>query len=107
MAPSLTMFDTSLACVALVVAYLAYRKLTSPNASYPPGPRPYPLIGNLLDVPPSYQERAFANLAKIFGMSPLVNVWSSTERNRGCDALAYLYEASHYPIDLRGCARVA
>jgi len=73
MAPSLTMYDTSLACVALVVAYLAYRKLTSPNASYPPGPRPYPLIGNLLDVPLSYQERAFANLAKIYGMSPTVD----------------------------------
>jgi len=69
MTPSLTMYDTSLACLALVVAYLIYRKLTSPNASYPPGPRSYPLIGNLLDVPPSYQERAFANLAKIYGVS--------------------------------------
>ena len=70
MTPSLTMYDTSLACLALLVAYLIYRKLASPNAPYPPGPRPYPLIGNLLDVPPSYQERTFANLAKIYGMFP-------------------------------------
>ena len=69
MAPSLTMYDTLLACLALGVAYLIYRTLASPNAPYPPGPRPYPFIGNLLDVPILYQERAFANLAKIYGMS--------------------------------------
>ena len=69
MAPSLTMYDTLLACLALVVAYFIYRTLTSPNAPCPPGPRAYPIIGNLLDVPMSYQERAFANLARIYGMS--------------------------------------
>ena len=70
MALSITMYDTLLPCIALIVAYLVYQKLTSPNAPYAPGPRPYPFIGNLLDVPISYQERAFANLAKIYGMSP-------------------------------------
>ena len=69
MAPSLTMYDTFLAFLALLVAYLVYQLLTSPNAPRPPGPRPYPFIGNLLDVPPMYQERAFADLAKIYGMS--------------------------------------
>ena len=69
MAPSLTMYDTLLPCLALFVAYLIYQILTSPNASHPPGPRPYPFIGNLLNVPTSYQERAFADLAKIYGMS--------------------------------------
>ena len=63
------MYDTLLACLSLVVAYLIYLALTSPNTSYPPGPRPYPFIGNLLDVPTSYQERTFVNLAKIYGMS--------------------------------------
>ena len=69
MIPSLTMYDALLAFVALIGAYLIYRTLTSPNAPYPPGPRPYPFIGNLLDVPTLYQERAFASLAKIYGMS--------------------------------------
>ena len=69
MAPSLAMYDTLLACLFSVVAYLIYQSLTSPNTRYPPGPRPYPFIGNLLDVPTSYQEKAFANLAKIYGMS--------------------------------------
>jgi len=68
MAPSLTMYDILVACLALFAAYLIYQTLTSPNAPYPPGPRPYPLIGNLLNVPSSYQERAFADLAKIYGM---------------------------------------
>jgi hypothetical protein len=69
MALSLTMYDTLLAFLPLIGAYLIYRSLTSPNVSYPPGPRPYPFIGNLPDVPTSYQERAFADLAKIYGMS--------------------------------------
>ena len=68
MAPSLTVYDTLLACLALFVAYLTYETLTSPNVPHPPGPRPYPFIGNLLNVPASYQERAFAELAKIYGM---------------------------------------
>jgi len=71
MAPSLTMYDTLtlLAILALIGGYLIYQTLTSPNDPYPPGPQPYPFIGNLLDVPTSYQERAFADLAKIYGMS--------------------------------------
>ena len=69
MAPSLAMYDTLLACLTLVVAYLIYQALTSFNVRYPPGPRPYPFIGNLLDVPISYQERAFADLGKIYGIS--------------------------------------
>jgi len=73
MAPSLTVYNTFLACLTFVVAYLVYRKLTSPNTQYPPGPRPYPFIGNILDVPTSYQERAFGNLARIYGMFYLID----------------------------------
>jgi len=68
MTPSLTMYETLLACLSLVMAYLIYRALNSPNTPYPPGPRPYPFIGNLLEIPTSYQERAFVNLAKIYGV---------------------------------------
>jgi len=69
MSPSFTMYDTLLACPALLVAYLIYKTLISPNAPHPPGPRPYPFIGNLLNVPILHQERAFTDLAKIYGMS--------------------------------------
>ena len=63
------MYDTLVVFLALIGAYLIYRTLNSPNAPCPPGPRPYPFIGNLPDVPASYQERAFADLTKIYGMS--------------------------------------
>jgi hypothetical protein len=59
-------------CFALLVVYLIYRTLTSRKAPYPPGPRPYPFIGNILDVPTTFQEKAFADLAKKYGqLSPL------------------------------------
>ena len=69
MTSSLTTYDTLLAFLALIGAYFIYRTLTSPNIPYPPGPRPHPFIGNLLDVPAQYQERAFADLSKLYGMS--------------------------------------
>ena len=53
--------------LGFLVIYLVYQVFTSPKARYPPGPRPYPIIGNLLDVPPKYQEKVFANLAKKYG----------------------------------------
>ena len=62
--------DSSTLCLALLVVYLVYliyRALISPKAHYPPGPRSYPIIGNLLDVPPAFQEITFTNLAKKYG----------------------------------------
>jgi len=49
------------------VAYLAYRAFISSKIHYPPGPRPYPIIGNLFDIPPGFQEVAFAKLAEKYG----------------------------------------
>ena len=100
------MYDTLLVCLTSVVAYLIYRALTSTNTRYPPGPRSYPFIGNIPDVPTSYQERAFADLAKIYGMSSDWTQRSLTHKTRGCDPLAYLQKESHYPIVLQGRSRV-
>ena len=55
-------------CLALLVIYLVFRAFTSPKAHYPPGPRPYPIIGNVLDIPPTFQELTFTNLAKKYGV---------------------------------------
>ena len=52
-----------------VVAYLAYRAFISGRVNYPPGPRPYPIIGNPLDIPAGFQEVAFAKLAEKYGAS--------------------------------------
>jgi hypothetical protein len=64
----------------LTVGYLAYRLFISSKVNYPPGPRPYPVIGNPFDIPPSFQEVAFANLAKKYGavsfLETLYQAWS-------------------------------
>ena len=55
-----------------VVAYLAYRAFISSKVHYPPGPRPYPIIGNPFDIPPGFQEVAFAKLAEKYGAALLL-----------------------------------
>ena len=36
---------------------------------YPPGPRPLPIIGNLLHIPKEHSWLAYAQFSKIYGMS--------------------------------------
>ena len=57
--------------LTFTVVYLAYRTFVSSNVYYPPGPRPYPIIGNLFDIPPGFQEVGFAKLAEKYGAAPL------------------------------------
>jgi len=47
--------------------YLAYRAFISSKLDYPPGPRPYPIIGNALDIPLRFPEVAFARLSDKYG----------------------------------------
>ena len=53
--------------------YLVYRAFISSKLNYPPGPRPYPIIGNALDIPPGFQEVAFAKLAEKYGAISLLD----------------------------------
>jgi hypothetical protein len=38
------------------------------NLPYPPGPKPWPLIGNFFEIASSNQAEAYQNLAKRYGM---------------------------------------
>ena len=41
---------------------------------YPPGPRPLPIIGNLLDIPKESSWLAYAKFAKTYGR-PFALIW--------------------------------
>ncbi len=43
---------------------------------YPPGPRPLPIIGNLLDVPKKFSWLAYSKFSKQYGSSPL-SLWQT------------------------------
>jgi coumaroylquinate(coumaroylshikimate) 3'-monooxygenase len=59
--------------LTFTAVYLAYRTFISSKVHYPPGPRPYPIIGNPFDIPPTFQEVAFAKLAEKYGAVSLLD----------------------------------
>ncbi|KAI0794560.1 hypothetical protein C8Q74DRAFT_1365995 [Fomes fomentarius] len=66
---------TLIALVAFVSMYLVYRSLHAPwpSAPLPPGPKPLPLIGNLLVLPVSRPWATFSKWGDIYGRIVHVN----------------------------------
>lgn len=63
-------FPILLFVVALaIVAY--FKKKAQPTLPFPPGPRKYPLIGNLLDVPNKHQWLVYDRIAREYSMWPV------------------------------------
>ena len=54
----------------LLVILRLYFKYLSPRLKYPPGPRPLPLIGNVLDVPVERPEERFTEWGSHYGNVP-------------------------------------
>ncbi|MQM10445.1 hypothetical protein Taro_043330 [Colocasia esculenta] len=71
--PSLRAAATA-ACI-LLAALLLYRRL---RRCLPPGPRPWPVVGNLYDVKP-VRFRCYAEWAQCYG--PIVSVWLGSMLN--------------------------
>jgi hypothetical protein len=66
--------------------------------SYPPGPRPLPIIGNLLDIPKDSSWLAYTQFSKKYGNSRSFPIGSlSDSNNRGYHVLPRLWA---------GCRRV-
>lgn len=70
MSSLLSVVDVILGCVTL---YIIQRLLTRTAAagSYPPGPKPLPLIGNLLDMPNTQQWLTFMRWGDTYGLPNL------------------------------------
>ena len=57
-----------LVLVASIAAFLAIRDYRRRRGlPYPPGPRPLPSIGNLLDIPNEFSWLAYTQLSKKYG----------------------------------------
>ncbi|KAG6861527.1 hypothetical protein C0995_015260 [Termitomyces sp. Mi166 len=57
---------------AAIVLFLRWRRVNL--APYPPGPKGYPIIGNLLDIPTSFQWKTYTRWAKKYGDLIYINV---------------------------------
>lgn len=60
--------------LAFLVLLLNKHFVSRPAQPYPPGPKALPAIGNLLDLPPSYQWRTFALWKERWGNFHLFSV---------------------------------
>lgn len=64
-------------CLAGLAVYLVNQLLSKkPLGPLPPGPRAWPLLGNLLDMPTTREWETFAELGRKYGMSivPFIRV---------------------------------
>lgn len=65
----------SLSLITLWVGYTLYQRL---RFKLPPGPRPWPVVGNLYDIKP-VRFRCFAEWAQSYG--PIISVWFGSTLN--------------------------
>jgi len=69
MVPLMLILDV-LVVVLSLAAFLAIRDYQIRGGLlYPPGPRPLPLIGNLIDIPKEFSWLTYTHLSKKYGMS--------------------------------------
>ena len=64
---SLTALDISLAALGLYILYKLIANKWHPAENLPPGPTALPLIGNLLDMPTSYEHLTFSKWSERWG----------------------------------------
>ena len=63
--------DVFLLCTILLVSYFFLRWIRvafRPTLPLPPGPKGYPIIGNMLDIPHAMPWKKFQEWSKVYGM---------------------------------------
>lgn len=68
-------YQLSLSILSIIIAYRLFKKLT---IRLPPGPRPWPIIGNLYDIKPD-KFKCFTRWARHYG--PIFSVWFGSSLN--------------------------
>ena len=66
--PSHIMSSVAVPIILTLAGMLAVKLWIAPSKPYPPGPRPLPFIGNVLDVPQQYQWRRFCEWKGRYGV---------------------------------------
>ncbi|XP_043718876.1 cytochrome P450 98A2-like [Telopea speciosissima] len=64
--------------IAIIFFFLSYKLYQRLRFKVPPGPRPWPIVGNLYDIKP-VRFRCFADWAEIYG--PIISVWFGSTLN--------------------------
>ncbi|PPQ69577.1 hypothetical protein CVT24_001377 [Panaeolus cyanescens] len=69
-----TWIPTMVYVAGIIFSYAVYYWYISSRTTYPPGPKPLPLIGNLLQIPTERQEEVFAEWGAQYGDLVYINV---------------------------------
>ena len=64
---SLLVLSATMVFLFRIRTWVARRKANPMGLPYPPGPKPYPLLGNVFDLPASYYWLMYAEWHKIYG----------------------------------------
>jgi len=71
---------TVLGVLLFCISALAFRKWRKPTSPYPPGPKGYPILGNVLDLPQNVSLwENLASLANRHGTRPSYSVRGNVE----------------------------
>jgi hypothetical protein len=67
--------EYAIGVVFLLSAFCTYKALAYPSINFPPGPKPLPIIGNVLQLPTENLEEKFMEWAPQYGTFYLKNVY--------------------------------